>query len=412
MTMAPSPRNCTVVELRQYTLKSGQRDALISLFDREFVEAQEAVGMTVLGQFRDQVCEDRFVWLRGFEDMASRHAALERFYGGPVWAAHRNTANSTMLDSDDVLLLKPARSDLAFRNDSRCDSREAATTRPKTVLAGIYQLSSVDRETVAEFEGRVVPILRAHDIAIEGVYITESSPNTFRLPVREGEHVLVWFGTVETEAPSRSAIDNLASQIPVAGRSASLLSLEPTSRSRLGGGAAAARATKHDFDFLFGEWTIRNRYLASRLEHSTEWLEFEAALDVTPLLDGFGHLERYFAIRDGVPFEGITLRLFDPMTGQWSIHWADTVRARTLLPPMVGRFVGGVGEFYGDETVDGKPAWVVSFFDPVTPAWFEARVEKSTGRTLVLDMTAAAHFMHHVYGPFDAPFELHPPPAA
>jgi hypothetical protein len=66
----------------------------------------------------------------------------------------------------------------------------------------------------------------------------------------------------------------------------------------------------------------------------------------------------------------------------------------------------------GDETVDGKPAWVVSFFDPVTPAWFEARVEKSTGRTLLLDMTAVAHFMHHVYGPFDAPFELHPPPAA
>jgi len=66
----------------------------------------------------------------------------------------------------------------------------------------------------------------------------------------------------------------------------------------------------------------------------------------------------------------------------------------------------------GEETVDGSRAWVVSFFDPVTPAWFEARVEKSTGRTLVLDMTAVAHFMHHLYGPFDAPFELHPPPTA
>jgi hypothetical protein len=66
----------------------------------------------------------------------------------------------------------------------------------------------------------------------------------------------------------------------------------------------------------------------------------------------------------------------------------------------------------GEEMVDGKAVWVVSFFDPVTPAWFEARVEKSTGRTLILDMTAVAHFMHHVYGPFDAPFELHPPPAA
>jgi hypothetical protein len=76
--------------------------------------------------------------------------------------------------------------------------------------------------------------------------------------------------------------------------------------------------------------------------------------------------------------------------------WASVSNARVL----------------GEETVGGKPVWVISFFDPVTPAWFEARVEKSTDRTLVLDMTAVAHFMHHDYGPFDAPFELHPPPAA
>lgn len=77
-------------------------------------------------------------------------------------------------------------------------------------------------------------------------------------------------------------------------------------------------------------------------------------------------------------------------------YWAAVTDARVL----------------GQGTVRGKPVWIVSFFDPVTPAWFEAQVEKSTGRTLVLAMTAAAHFMHHVYGPFDAPFELRPPPAA
>jgi hypothetical protein len=63
----------------------------------------------------------------------------------------------------------------------------------------------------------------------------------------------------------------------------------------------------------------------------------------------------------------------------------------------------------GDGSVGGRPVWIVSFFDPITPAWFEARVEKSTGRTLLLGMTAAAHFMRHVYGPFDAPFQLQPP---
>src|ERR1035438_9159076 len=96
-----------VIELRQYTLHPRQRDVLIDLFDSEFVETQESVGMRVIGQFRDLDDPDRFVWLRGFADMASRALGLEAFYGGPVWAAHRAAANTTMNDSDNVLLLRP-----------------------------------------------------------------------------------------------------------------------------------------------------------------------------------------------------------------------------------------------------------------------------------------------------------------
>ena len=90
------------------------RDALIELFEREFIETQETTGMIVLGQFRDLDDPDRFVWLRGFSDMANRATALQEFYGGPVWKAHRDAANATMIDSDNVLLLRPARSDSAF----------------------------------------------------------------------------------------------------------------------------------------------------------------------------------------------------------------------------------------------------------------------------------------------------------
>ncbi|HEX4518915.1 MAG TPA: hypothetical protein VH063_04965 [Gaiellaceae bacterium] len=61
--------------------------------------------------------------------------------------------------------------------------------------------------------------------------------------------------------------------------------------------------------------------------------------------------------------------------------------------------------------VDGRSAAEITFFDPVTPAWFDAWIDKRNGHTLVLTMTAVAHFMHHVYGPFDAPFQLHPPAA-
>jgi NIPSNAP len=72
----PPQTCCPIVELRQYTLHPGQRDALIELFDREFVESQEALGMKIIGQFRDLDNPNRFVWLRGFRDMRSRAQAL------------------------------------------------------------------------------------------------------------------------------------------------------------------------------------------------------------------------------------------------------------------------------------------------------------------------------------------------
>jgi hypothetical protein len=96
-----------VVELRQYTLRPGRRDELVELFEAELLEPQEQAGMQVLGTFRDLDRPDRFVWLRGFPDMAARARSLAAFYGGPVWARHRDAANATMLDSDDVLLLRP-----------------------------------------------------------------------------------------------------------------------------------------------------------------------------------------------------------------------------------------------------------------------------------------------------------------
>ncbi len=95
-----------IFELRQYTLHPGRRDELIDLFERELIAPQEEAGMRILGQFRDLDDPDRFVWMRSFPDMDARREALARFYGGPIWKAHRDAANATMIDSDDVLLLR------------------------------------------------------------------------------------------------------------------------------------------------------------------------------------------------------------------------------------------------------------------------------------------------------------------
>ncbi|MEU0794930.1 NIPSNAP family protein [Amycolatopsis sp. NPDC005961] len=99
----------TVLELRRYTLHPGRRDELIALFEREFVSPQEAVGAHLFGLFRTPSSPDEFVWLRGFSSLAARADALSAFYTGPVWRRFRDEANATMVDSDNVLLLRPVR---------------------------------------------------------------------------------------------------------------------------------------------------------------------------------------------------------------------------------------------------------------------------------------------------------------
>jgi quinol monooxygenase YgiN len=175
MTPAGPPAACSVVELRRYRLHPGRRDELIALFDRELVETQEAVGMRVIGQFRDPGAPDDFVWLRGFADMAARKAALAGFYGGPVWRAHGSAANATMVSSDDVLLLRPA--------DGAAWSPPAGERPPATaagdgagaVLVTIWPLGAASPRDLG------TPLV---------TLVTERSPNTFpALPVREGESV-------------------------------------------------------------------------------------------------------------------------------------------------------------------------------------------------------------------------------
>ncbi|MFI7006423.1 NIPSNAP family protein [Streptomyces sp. NPDC050145] len=194
---------CPVVELRQYTLHPGQRDVLIDLFDREFVESQEAVGATVLGQFRDLDGPDRFVWLRGFEDMARRAEALESFYGGPVWRAHRDAANATMIDSDDVLLLRPASAGGGFPvpTGARPEPGEPGPLPPSLVLATIwYGHGPFDTGFVEYFEQRVRPVLAETGGEPLAYLQSEHAPNTFpALPVRLNEEVFVWFARFTDE---------------------------------------------------------------------------------------------------------------------------------------------------------------------------------------------------------------------
>ncbi|GAA4632983.1 NIPSNAP family protein [Actinoallomurus vinaceus] len=185
-----------VVELRQYTLHDGKRDVLIDLFEREFVESQEATGMELMGQFRDVDAADRFVWLRGFPDMRRREAALRAFYGGPVWAAHRDAARATMVDTSDALLLRPVDEQSGFPMPAVSRSPIGQTETPSSlVVATIYHRDRpFDQEFADFFRDRVRPVLAEAGATPLACLQTEHAENTYTaLPVRVGENVFVWF---------------------------------------------------------------------------------------------------------------------------------------------------------------------------------------------------------------------------
>lgn len=196
------PACCPVVELRQYTLKPGRRDELITLFERHFLEGQEQYNMQILGQFRRRTAPDQFVWLRGFSDMEVRRQALQGFYGGPIWQEHCAAANATMLDSDNVLLLKPARVTSGLRGDSsRRPALDAQDPAGDLVIATIYTFNApVENPFIEFFETQIIPVLGVAGAALLGYYVTEPAENTFpQLPVRADGHVFVWFASFADE---------------------------------------------------------------------------------------------------------------------------------------------------------------------------------------------------------------------
>jgi hypothetical protein len=238
---------CPVVELRQYTLHPGKRDVLIDLFEREFIETQEAVGINVIGQFRDLDHPDHFVWLRGFRNMSSRTKALTAFYSGPVWKAHREAANATMIDSDNVLLLRPALPTSGFSLDDMKRPPVGSDEMPKSlVVTTIYYFEGpVAPDFIKFFEQTLKPVATSLSATVSAYFVTENGENTFPdLPVRAGENVFVWFSIFQNSAAYENYVAALSQSERWRGevsgglarylnKAPEVLKLSPTARSQL-----------------------------------------------------------------------------------------------------------------------------------------------------------------------------------
>src|SRR5260370_6011392 len=183
---------CSVLELRQYTLHDGTRERLIQLFENEFIESQEALGIRVIGPFRDLEDSNRFVWLRGFPNMDERSRMLSAFYDGPVWRAHRDAANGTMIDSDNVLLLRPTHGPGNSAVTNGLDM--GLLHRDALVVANIHYVDSCAIKAFTQFfEETMNPTLTITGGPVIAAFFNEAATNNFsRPPFREGETVFIW----------------------------------------------------------------------------------------------------------------------------------------------------------------------------------------------------------------------------
>lgn len=111
-----------------------------------------------------------------------------------------------------------------------------------------------------------------------------------------------------------------------------------------------------DFDFLDGRWTVRNRRLADFLDPDSGWEEFGGHTTGRLFWGGRAHVDEIVFPSQG--FSGLTLRLYEPETGEWTLNWSNS-RTGRLDPPVRGRFgADGTGLFLGDDHYAGRPVRV------------------------------------------------------
>jgi NIPSNAP len=230
-----------VIEFRRYTIKQGEREHFAEYFESYFPEAFQQMGAIVFGQFFERKNAVGFTWMRGFKNNDARAIVNSAFYYGPLWREHASTMNSLMVDSDNVLLLRPLSPGRGIAVLPAVDPIKEENGAQGVVVAQIFAVkpNSVDafvQKAQATFES-----YRAAGAREAGVLATLDVPNNFpQLPVRTDGPYLVWLGIVKDNQALESFF------IPLAARSTESLSttgllrnapelviLDPTDRSRL-----------------------------------------------------------------------------------------------------------------------------------------------------------------------------------
>ena len=121
--------------------------------------------------------------------------------------------------------------------------------------------------------------------------------------------------------------------------------------------AAASVDPAHDFDFEIGTWKTHVKLLKQPLVGAKEWIELDGTSVVRRVANGRANLVELDVAGGSLRIEGISLRLYEPATKQWSLNYVN-LKSGTLTAPVTGAFRDGRGEFFGTDTVDGRPVFV------------------------------------------------------
>jgi hypothetical protein len=153
---------------------------------------------------------------------------------------------------------------------------------------------------------------------------------------------------------------------------------------------AGLRGGPHDFDFELGSWKAHVERLLRPLTGSHTWVVLEGTSVVRKVWDGRANLGELEIANPATHIEGLSLRLYNPQTHQWSIFWSNG-NDGTLGTPMIGGFKDGRGEFYDQELFQGAAIFVRFIFSDVAPASFrlEQAFSADGGKTWEANWIAA-----------------------
>lgn len=142
---------------------------------------------------------------------------------------------------------------------------------------------------------------------------------------------------------------------------------------------------QHDFDFLIGSWKIHLKRLSRPLSGSNEWVEFDGTVVCRTIWNGLAEVEEFNvdSPEKNIFIKGLAVRLYNPRTRQWTIYWANSKNGTFDPQSQSGRFTDGRGEFYGQDTVDGRTIYVRWIWSNTTSSapHFEQAYSADGGRT-------------------------------